>query len=398
MRILTIHNKYRMRGGEDGSSEAEDRLLTAHGHDVRQVTFENDDINAFNAIIVGLQASWRESSYKRVLGEIGNWRPDIVSVHNFFPIASPSVYYAARKCGVPVVQTLHNYRLLCPAASFFREGRVCEACLGKRLPWPGIVHACYRGSRPATAAVASMLAIHNVLGTWRKHVDTFIALSEFSKEKFIEGGLPAEKITVKPNFLLSDLGAGSGKGDYILYVGRLTEEKGIRTLLQAWKAAACAGRLVIAGDGPLASLVEHEASALPSICYLGTRALEEVYELLADARALVFPSTWYEGMPRVIIEAFSRGTPVIASQIGSMTEMINEGQNGWLVQPGDVSSLARAMKRVDATGNDMTEIRAAARREFESVYTAERNYHLLLEIYESAVGNRKAAAGLAPAG
>lgn len=221
----------------------------------------------------------------------------------------------------------------------------------------------------------------------------FIALSEFAKQKFIQGGLIPEKITVKPNFLMSDPGPGRGRGDYILYVGRLTEEKGPTILLQAWKAAGCPGRLIIAGEGPLAPLIEREALASGSICYLGTRPSNEIYELLADARALVFPSTWYEGMPRVIVEAFSRGTPVIASRIGSMTEMIKHSQNGWLVQPGDANSLALAIKEAFSTGSNMMDIRAAARREFENTYTAERNYNLLLEIYERAIENKKAVAG-----
>jgi glycosyltransferase involved in cell wall biosynthesis len=388
VKVLTIHNKYQIRGGEDESCEAESRLLMANGHEVSRITFENDGITRLTASSAGLQAAWRHSSYKRVVDEITTTRPDIVNVHNFFPVASPAVYYAARKCGVPVVQTLHNYRLLCPGAILFRDGKVCEDCVGKSVPWPGVAHGCYRGSRPATMAVASMLAIHNLLGTWIRHVDMFIALSEFSRRKFIEGGLPPTRLTVKPNFLASDPGYGSGAGNYVLYVGRLAEEKGLRILIDAWKAAACPGKLVIAGEGPLESFVKGEASRSHSISFEGRRSPEQVYDLLADARALVFPSTWYEGMPRVIVEALSRGTPVIATRIGSMTEMISEGRNGWLVPPGDVQELAASIANVFRFGCAMNAIRASARRDFEDKYTAERNYHLLMNIYRDVIAER----------
>jgi glycosyltransferase involved in cell wall biosynthesis len=388
VKVLTIHNKYQVRGGEDESCEAEGRLLVANGHELSRITFENDAITKLNASSAGLQAAWRHSSYKRVLDEIRTTRPDIVNVHNFFPVASPAVYYAARKCGVPVVQTLHNYRLLCPSAILFRDGKVCEECVGKSVPWPGVAHGCYRDSRSATLAVTSMLSIHNLLGTWVRYVDMFIALSEFSRRKFIEGGLPAKRLTVKPNFLASDPGSGSGAGNYVLYVGRLTEEKGLRNLIDAWKAAACPGRLIIAGEGPLASFVEGEASCSPSVSFLGRRTPEQVYDLLADARALVFPSTWYEGMPRVIVEALSRGTPVIATRIGSMTEMISEGRNGWLVPPGNVQELAASIGNVFRFGGAMAEIRASARRDFEDKYTAERNYNLLMGIYRDVIAER----------
>jgi glycosyltransferase involved in cell wall biosynthesis len=389
VKILTIHNKYKIRGGEDECREAEGRLMAAHGHESREIIFENDDINSANAVTVGLQAAWSRSSYQRTLSEIRAWRPDVVTVHNFFPVASPSVYYAARECDVPVVQTLHNYRLLCPRAMFYRREKICEECLGKRIPWPGVLHGCYRGSRPATLAVASMLTVHNFLDTWREQVDIYIALTNFAKQKFIEGGLPPEKLTVKPNFVMCHLGPGGGNGGYVLFVGRLTEDKGIRTLIDAWKSAEAHGRLVVVGDGPLSSFVEDEASATGSIHYLGRRPQDEVYALLGDARALVFPSRWYEGMPRVIIEAFCRGTPVIASGIGSMTEIIADLRTGWLVPPGDIPALAHVIRTVCNPANDMTKIRADARHEFEALYTAERNYHLLLEIYERAIGDKK---------
>lgn len=391
LRILTIHNKYKLRGGEDECREAEHRLMVAHGHESRQVEFDNDGITSGNAVTVGLQSVWSRSSYRRVLSDIREWQPDVVAVHNFFPLASPSVYYAARECNVPVIQTLHNYRLLCPGGIFFRDSHVCEDCLGKQVPWPGVFHGCYRHSRQATLAVASMLTVHNLLKTWHTRVDMFIALTDFARQKFIEGGLPADRVTVKPNFLMPDPGPGCGKGDHLFFVGRLTEDKGIRTLIEAWESAGAAGKLIIAGEGPLAGFVEQQAAKTPSIRYVGRRPLQEVYEILGEARALVFPSIWYEGMPRVIIEAFCRGTPVIASRIGSMPEMIAHSETGWLIPPGDPSSLAGAIQMVCNPGTDLRRVRDAARREFESSYTAERNYHMLLDIYRCAIDKRKNA-------
>ncbi len=391
MRILTIHNKYQIRGGEDECREAEAGLLAAHGHQVRAIEFDNDGINPFNAAAIGIQTAWSWPSYQRTLKEIRSWKPDLVSVHNFFPVASPSVYYAARKCNVRVIQTLHNYRLLCPNGTFFRDQRVCEDCCGKLVPWPGVLHSCYRHSRAATIAVASMLAFHNLLKTWRTRIDMFIALTDFARKKFIEGGLPAERLAVKPNFVWPDPGPGEGKGDYLLFVGRLTEEKGTKVMIDAWKTAACPGRLIVAGEGPLAALVAREASQTPSIVHLGRRPLEEIYRLLGDARALVFPSTWYEGMPRIIVEALSRGTPVIASDLGSMTEMITEGRNGRHVEPGDAGSLARAMRSAFDRTEEMYSMRASARNEFELKYTAERNYDLLMGIYSRVLGYEAAA-------
>ena len=188
---------------------------------------------------------------------------------------------------------------------------------------------------------------------------------------------------------MSDPGVGEGSGNYVLYVGRLTEDKGIRILIEAWKECGLAEQLVIAGEGDLRSFVEEAAASTKSIRYLGRRPINEIYELLGNASALVFPSIWYEGMPRVIIEAFSRGTPVIASRIGSMTEMVSEGQNGWLVDPGDAAGIARAIRNVFNAGLDMAEIRSAARREFENKYTAERNYDLLIKDLRGSLGDQQ---------
>jgi glycosyltransferase involved in cell wall biosynthesis len=390
MRILTIHNSYKIRGGEDESCDAEDSLLAERGHEVRRVAFDNAGIDGLQAIATGFRATWSRTAYSLVCRELDAWKPHVVNVQNFFPVASPSVHYAAARAGAAVVQTLHNYRLVCPGALLLRDGKVCETCLGKKVPWPGVIHGCYRGSSSATAAVATMCAVHNVLGTWRRIVSLFVALTEFARKKFVEGGIPADRIVVKPNFVQDDPGTGEGDGDYVVFVGRLSEEKGIKVLLEAWRRIGNAGRLVIIGDGPLTGLVREEASRCGSITYLGRQRLQEVYEYVGRARALVCPSICYEGLPRSIIEALCRGTPVIASGLGSLLELVSDQVTGWLVAPGDAEVLACHIIQALTNTDAQTTMRAAARAAFELRYTKERNGELLAQIYERAI--REAAA------
>ena len=240
---------------------------------------------------------------------------------------SPAAYYAARAENVRVVQTLHNFRILCPNAIFFREGRPCEDCLGRSIPWPGVVHKCYRGSRTASAASAAMLIAHRTLGTWQKAVDVFIALTQFSRKKFIQGRLPAEKIAVKANFVYPDPGIGAGTGEYAVFVGRLSAEKGLDTLLDAWKVLRENVALKIVGDGPLAAIVEEAAANDSRIEWLGRKSAEEVYALIGQAKFLLCPSNCYENFGRVIVEAFVKGTPVVASDLGAMAELVDHGDH-----------------------------------------------------------------------
>jgi glycosyltransferase involved in cell wall biosynthesis len=391
MRILTIHNKYRIRGGEDESRESEDALLRQRGHEVRELVFDNSRIEGASIISAAISATWSSSSYKLAHHAISTWHPDILDVHNFFPLASPSVHYAAHSLGVPVVQTLHNYRLMCPGAALLREGAVCEMCLGKTVPWHAMVHRCYRGSALGSAAVTTMIAAHSLLGTWTKCVTVFVALTQFARQKFIQAGFPADKIVVKANFVPQDLGPGRGDGGFILYVGRLSEEKGVRTLLDAWEKVKT-GKLVLAGAGPLEDLVRERAGRFPSIQYAGRLLLQEVYELMGRASALVFPSLWYEGMPRVIIESLCRGTPVIASRLGSMLEMVAEGETGWFAEPGDPSGLATSMSRALSDQWDVARVRCAARGEFLAKYTPERNGERMEQIYARAIEEARSRA------
>ena len=385
MKILTVHNKYKIRGGEDESRESEDALLSARGHVVRELVYDNTGIGGLNVLQAGFRATWSQKAYRDVQREIKAWRPDILDVHNFFPLASPSAHYAARDCGVPVVQTLHNFRLLCPAGIFFTNGHVCEDCVSQGLPI-GIVRGCYHGKSLHTAAVAMMLGVHRALGTWQKKVSLFIAVSEFAKQKFVDSGLPESRIVVKPNFVQNVPAAGVG-GDDFLYVGRLTEEKGIATMIRAMESTGIPAHLNIVGEGPMRSEVEAAAARGARIRYLGRKSQSEVLQLMARSRCLIFPSEWYETFGRVAAESFACGTPVIASRIGAIAEVVDDGRTGFQFRPGDSQDLTRVLIEAYSHPDKLAEMRIEVRREYELKYTPERNYTLMMWAYETAIAN-----------
>ncbi|EAW35499.1 glycosyltransferase [Lyngbya sp. PCC 8106] len=383
MRILSIHNNYQVRGGEDESTQAEANLLREQGHEVDSYEEHNDRISSLNPAHLALKSIWSQESYHIVQQKLKK-PTDIVHVQNFFPLISPSVYYAARSAGVPVVQTLRNYRLICPNGLFFRQGKVCEDCLGKPIPYPGLIHACYRENRLATAGTIAMLTTHRAINTWLKQVNIFVSLSQFARQKFIEAGWPGEKIVVKPNFVSPDPGIGSGNGGYALYVGRLSVEKGLDILLQAWEHLKTPIPLKIVGDGPLSGLVVEATQRMPNVEWLGRRPMAEVYDMMGEAMFLVFPSKWYETFGRVAIEAFAKGTPVIASNLGAIAELVDNGRTGLHFRPSDPLDLATQVEKALSYPQELMQMRHAARAEFEAKYTAEKNYHQLLEIYEIA--------------
>lgn len=383
MRILSIHNRYQIRGGEDESREAEERLLREMNHLVEVYEENNDRLNTLNPIQMSLKTVWSSQAYGIVRHRLAKQFHDVVHVQNFFPLISPSVYYAARAEGVPVVQTLRNYRLLCPNGLFFRDGHICEDCLGKPVPWPGVLHACYRESRTASTAVATMLVIHRTMRTWSNMVNKYIALTEFSRQKFIQGGLPANKIVVKPNFVHPDPGVGKGQGGYALFVGRLSVEKGLDTLLAAWEQLRGQIPLKIVGNGPLSSQVAETIERLSNVEWLGRRSMEEVYALMGEAMVLIFPSKWYETFGRVAVEAFAKGTPVIAANIGAIAGLVEDGRTGLHFHSGNSEDLATKVEWILAHPAELARMRLEARSEFEAKYTAKENYHRLVEIYTS---------------
>jgi glycosyltransferase involved in cell wall biosynthesis len=378
LKVLMAHNFYRQAGGEDRVFESETTLLEENGHEVLRHEDHNDRIHR-GPVAAARDAVWSGQTFQYLDMLARSGAIHLAHFHNTFPLISPAAYYAVRRAGVPVVQTLHNFRLICAGATLNRNGAICESCIEHRSLLPGIARACYRNSRPATAAVTAMLAVHRAAGTYQKQVDCYIALSEFARRKFIEGGLPPDRIVVKPNFVSPDPGAGLGRGDYALFVGRLAEDKGVKTLAAAWRALRGIP-LRVAGDGPLC-----DTDWPPGVMWLGTQPRDPIMSLMQDARVLVFPSTSYECAPMVIIEAFACGLPVIASNLGSIPEFVQHGYNGLLFRPGDPEDLARQVRWAFEHPEELRAMRANARREFEQKYAAERNYKMLMAIYETAI-------------
>jgi glycosyltransferase involved in cell wall biosynthesis len=394
MKVLVAHNSYQHAGGEDAVFDNEARLLRQSGQEIREYLDDNHRIAEFSSTRLGIETLWSRSSYKRLSAVLAEFRPDVVHFHNTFPLISPSVYYAARNHGVPVVQTLHNYRLFCPAAAFFRDGKVCEDCLDKSR-WQAVRHACYRQSRSASSAVAAMLSFHHWYGTWKNLVNCYIALSEFSRAKFIEAGLPPEKIVVKPNFVLPDPGVGPESREYAVFLGRLSEEKGLRTLVQAWAHVNRNCRLRVIGEGPLLNEIRSEISrsALSHVRLDGSLSHQESLSALQGARIFILPSNCYENFPMTIAEAYACGVPVLASRLGAMQEIVHDGCTGLHFTPGDADDLAKKVEWAWAHPEEMRAMGRNARAEYELKYSAERNYNLLLAIYHQTIHrvNRLAA-------
>jgi glycosyltransferase involved in cell wall biosynthesis len=384
MNILVVHNYYQQVGGEEQVFLAECNLLVSQGHQVHQYILNNDLIEIAPPLELLSKTIWNWDVYRDMRSLIRQHKIQVVHFHNTFPLISPAAYYAAKAEGAAVVQTFHNYRLLCPNALFLRDGKVCEDCLGKAIPWQGIQHNCYRGSKSASAAVVTMLATHRLLQTWNRQVDAYIALTDFARDKFIQGGLPAQKVFVKPNFVDPDPGAGAGTGGYALFVGRLSVEKGIDVLLAAWAQLGTKIPLKIVGDGSLASDVTTATQQLPGIEWLGRRSMDDVYALMQNAQFLIFPSKWYEGLPRTLIESFACGTPVIAANLGAMSSFVEPYETGLHFQPGNVEDLISQVEWAISHPDRISAMRQNTRTEFESKYTPSANYQQLAKIYEQA--------------
>jgi glycosyltransferase involved in cell wall biosynthesis len=398
MKILSIHNYYQTPGGEDQVFAQETDLLRSYGHQVIQYHTSNDLVKGKNPLVLLGNTIWNTQKHDELLALMRREKPDLVHVHNTFPIISPAVYYAANKEGIPVVQTLHNFRMLCPAGTLFRDGHVCEDCLGKQVPWPGVLHGCHRSSRMTTGAGAAMLATHNFKQTWSKAVSAYIALTAFSRDKFIQGGFPAEKIFVKPNYLQTDPGPGAGKGNFALFVGRLTPEKGIATLFEAWKQIGSDLPLQIAGDGPMAPEVERASNETEGVTWLKWLPREEILRKMKDASVLILPSIWYEGFPMIIAEAFAVGLPVIASNLGSMASIVDHYRTGLHFAAGQAGSLVEAVRWYRDHPSEVSLMRAQARLEYEAKYTAERNYAQMAAIYDSVLQQSAGKEVAVPAG
>jgi len=385
MKILLCNNFYQQVGGEDLLFNEEAELLESRGQAVLRFTLHNNSIPGMSRLGLARRTMWNSSVYAELRRLIRAERPDLMHCTNTFPLVSPAAYYAARNEGIAVVQALQNYRLICPGTYLLREHRVCEDCLGRIVPWPAVVHACYRNSRAASFLVGAMLSGHRLLGTWNRAVTLYFTPSEFARQKCIEGGLPADRITVKPNFVSVDPGEGTGSGGYGVFVGRLSPEKGLDLVLRVWPRLGGRLRLKIIGDGPVRDLAVAAAAEHPEIQWLGHRPIREVLEIVGEAACLVMPSIWYETFGRTIVEAFAKGTPVIGSRMGAMAELIKDGHTGLLFRPGDPDDLEAKLRQFLADPQAAARMRHAARREFQAKYTAEQNYPTLMAIYDQAL-------------
>ena len=393
MKIVQCHNFYQQPGGEDQVFADEAQLLRNHGHEVVQFTRHNDTIDSMSKWTVACNTIWNKNTYREMRTLLQRSRPDVIHCTNTFPLISPAVYSAARDEHVPVVQSLHNYRMICANGLFLRDGKSCEKCLGRFVAWPAIAHRCYRDSRCASTVVVAMQATHRLKGTWTKAVNRYIALSEFSRAKFEEAGLPADKIDVKPNFISPDPQLGTGQGEFAIFVGRLSEEKGIETLLEAWAKLPSSFplRLKIVGDGPLHREVAAAAAAKndPRIEWLGRRSNDDVLDLMGEAACVLLPSLCYENCPKTVIESFSKGTPVIASRIGALAEMVSDEETGLNFSAGNSNELSAAVRRFVEMRHRWPAFREATRTAYETRYTAEVNYELLRNIYENTIAKYK---------
>jgi len=391
-KILLVHNTYQQPGGEDVVFEQEGAMLRRRGH--RVVTFcrsngDTDNYRGFGRLALAKQSIWSSTSRRDFVQFVQREKPDVVHVHNTFVMISPSIYSACREMGIPLVQSLHNYRLLCPAATFFRDGRICEECLNGSLI-PSVRHACYHNSYSASAVVATMLSFHRFRHTWND-ISIFIALSEFSRQKFISGGLPEEKILVKPNFVYPDPGVGTSERNYALFVGRLSPEKRVSTVLRACHSSSRSIPVVVIGGGPDLPRLQAQAEELKldNVEFRGHLPREETVAAIRGARFLVFSSEWYENFPVTIAESFACATPVLASRMGAMKELISDGRTGLHFTPGDSDDLAQKIDWAWTHPDEMRTIGIACRAEYESKYTAETNYPLLTEIYSRAMQSKR---------
>lgn len=387
-KVLQVHTRYRQPGGEDRVVEAEKTLLEGAGIEVRQLIFDNAELRESRSPAQDLRlagsAIWSRAAERRVRSAIAAHHPQVMHVHNTFVAASPSVYGPPSKSGVRVVQTLHNYRLSCPKATVFRDGHPCTDCVGRSIPWPAVVHACVRGSRPQSAVVSATIAFHRYLGTFARRIDAYIALSSFQRQLMVEGGIPTDRIRVIPNFLEPDPGPEHGSREGFLYVGRLSEEKGIGPLLRA--AANLRGILRVAGDGPLVPEVI-ESARKGHVEYLGPIGRSSVIDEMRRAVALVVPSVWFEAFPVVVLEAYATGTPVLASRIGSLAEIVEEGVTGVFARADDASDLADRLRWAGHHLDEMRVMGATARERYETQYRGPAHLAALLDTYQAPVSH-----------
>lgn len=386
MKIAYAFNYYQLHGGENMWYHSEPDLFRARGHEVVIYSRDNKDIESYSQLQKAnlfWKVAWSRQTYDEFRVLLKRERPDIVHVYNTLALISPSIFYACRDEGIPVVQTTYNYRLVCPAATLLRDGKVCEECIDHSL-LRAVRHKCYRGSTLQSASLAGLYAIHRLMGTWEKVVSGFIVPTPFMRDKLSQGGVPQEKIFVKPNWHDPDPGMRTEDGRDCLFVGRLSEEKGIRTVIEAWRTTPGLPKVRIIGDGPLKDdVVEKLSGAMASPAeYLGRKSHEEVIAEMKRALCFLLPSEWYEAFPHTILEAYACGVPIVASDIGTLRDVIQDGETGALYESGNPVALAAAVRGLVADVETPLRMAKAARCAFVEKYSVEPAYGNLLTIYQ----------------
>jgi len=398
MRVLLVHNRYRTSApsGEDAAVRNEQRMLEGRAVDVLAFDRCNDDLDESSWASKAAMAAntiWSQRSRSALRRTIRQFRPDVAHVHNTFSMLSPSIYGACKSEGVPVVQTLHNFRFFCPGALFLRDGKPCEDCVDRSL-LQSVRHRCYRGSLGASATLATMLAVHRAIGTYSRDIDRYIALTLFARDRVIRAGLAPHKVVVKPNFLPDPPAAGLGDGAYVAYVGRLLEGKGTETLVRAWRHLPGV-KLKIVGDGALRPQLEaiSRQEGL-NIEFTGRKSRAEVLREIAAAQALIVPSEWYEGFPMVIAESFACGTPVLASRIGSLEELVEDGVTGHKFPAASPQELAAAVSAALADPDRLRRMRTTTRAYFDAHLTEDENFRSLMTIYAGVIAASTGKSGV----
>lgn len=385
MRVLLAHNRYQYAGGEDSAVAAEMAQLREHGHEVATYFRHYEELKNLNPADLALQSIWSRRTIAEVSDFITSFSPDILHVHNTVPLISPSIYAAAERFQLPVVQTLHNHRLFCLQGSLSRAGQFCERCVG-HLPWQGIVHRCYRGSLAQSIGLATVLTLHRARGTYIHQVHKYIALSQFSRSKLLAGGLPGDKIVVLPNFVNAEANEYSdSERSGFLFVGRLSLDKGTAILAQALRIDGQAASLTVIGSGP----EDGGLFALPNIQVRGALPNIEVRAAMRRATALVIPSLAQEVCPITVLEAFASGTPVIASDAGSLAELIEHGVTGLITRSGDAQDLADKLRWARQHPQAMATMGQAAFQCYVRHYSSLSNYRQRMAIFAAAMDAAK---------
>lgn len=389
MKILIVHNHYLQKGGEDTVAQSEFNLLKDFGHDVRYYERSNREIensSLLERLRFLLNMRWSRRSYNDMRKILREFRPDVVHFHNIFLVLTPSVYSACKDEGIPVVQSLHNFRLICPNGLFLRDNQICEECAKAKSFWKSILYGCYKKSRLFTAALAGILYHHWTKGTWINMVDVYIMATDFGRQKYSNFGIPNDKIMVKPNIVYPNLFGQKKDEGYALYVGRLSKEKGVEVLLKAWKAIE-GFQLKIMGDGPqfdeLKSYADNQKIA--NVEFLGFVSSKEYLRYMQGASFVIIPSVCYENFPCVVSEALACGIPILASNLGGMPEIIKDRKTGILFKAGDIDDLVGKIKSVIHSEDNLREVRLNVLKEYEKKYSPEENYKILMTVYDKVI-------------